>query len=157
MVTLTEPYAVPTVHIGVTEHARGEVILKTGYPVYHPETVMEGVVMKNTAFPSHNPQRVLRVGVEPVQIDLRGHLQIAVKNSVMPDPLAVITVHPLLGEEPHVSPPVFLDTVNPPVTQSVLYSQVFIYLGSAHGGNSQHEECGQYSSHIPNTCHSDVN
>lgn len=108
-------------------------------------------------FPSHNPQRVLRVGVEPVQIDLRGHLQIAVKNSVMPDPLAVITVHPLLGEEPHVSPPVFLDTVNPPVTQSVLYSQVFIYLGSAHGGNSQHEECGQYSSHIPNTCHSDVN
>lgn len=84
--------------------------------------------MENTAFPSHNPQRVLRVGVEPVQIDLRGHLQIAVKNSVMPDPLAVITVHPLLGEEPHVSPPVFLDTVNPPVTQSVLYSQVFIYL-----------------------------
>lgn len=71
MVTLTEPYAVPTVHIGVTEHARGEVILKTGYPVYHPETVMEGVVMENTAFPSHNPQRVLRVGVEPVQIDLR--------------------------------------------------------------------------------------
>ena len=118
---------------------------------------MEGAVMENTAFPSHNPQRVLRVGVEPVQIDLRGHLQIAVKNSVMPDPLAVITVHPLLGEEPHVSPPVFLDTVNPPVTQSVLYSQVFIYLGSAHGGNSQHEECGQYSSHIPNTCHSDVN
>ena len=32
---------------------------------------MEGVVMENTAFPSHNPQRVLRVGVEPVQIDVR--------------------------------------------------------------------------------------